>query len=90
MPSAPVRASRPVRVQVTASVLVKEAPLSTTPAPLRVSDRLASHSIHPGRPAMVKSITHDPMAKARVTMAAVALLSVIDAANSATAPMSRP
>jgi hypothetical protein len=55
-----------------------------------VSEKWANHSSHPGRPAMVKSTTQDPIVNASVTIAAVALLSVIDAAKRATAPISRP
>jgi hypothetical protein len=39
---------------------------------------------------MVKSSTQEPMVNASVTIAAVSLLSVIDAAKRATAPISRP
>ena len=55
-----------------------------------VNDRRDSQSNKPGRPAAVKSSTHEPMVKASVRIAAVAALSDIEAANNAIAPTSRP
>src|SRR5437588_3830930 len=55
-----------------------------------VNDSRAIHSSRPGWPARVKSKTHEPSVNASVTIAAVAELSEIDAANSAMAPTSKP
>ncbi len=55
-----------------------------------VSDKRDSQSKKPGRPATVKSSTQEPIVTASVTIAAVAALSDIDAANNASAPTSSP
>ena len=55
-----------------------------------VKESRAIQSNTPGRPATVKSSTQEPMVKASVTIAAVAALSAMAAANSATEPTSNP
>src|SRR5258706_5858273 len=55
-----------------------------------VNDNCATHVDKPERPATVKSNTQDPIVVASATMAAVAELSDIVAANSEIAPTNRP
>src|SRR6516164_686238 len=55
-----------------------------------VKENCATHADKPERPASVKSNTHDPIVVASATMAAVAELSDIVAANSEIAPTNRP
>ena len=55
-----------------------------------LSDSREIQPSRPGLPASVKSSTHEPIVNAKVTMAAVAAPSEMDAANNAMAPISKP
>jgi len=83
-------AANPVVATATPATMFSDRSPCSKLRTIGVSDRPAIHSSRPGRPASVKSSTQEPTVKASVTMAAVALLSVIDAANSAMAPISIP